>query len=355
MPKSPAKKSKPAAQVASKDRSVGKAKAAKSAKSSIGTAAKSTLGKRAGKKSSKSNRVTAPNARGKSGKVSSNKAERVRKDDKAGISELASSPGGAGMYLHWEGRRGYRTRMPAPRVLEPVDELSLGDTGGNRLIEGDNLQVMISLRSQYRGAVDAAYLDPPYNTGKKDFRYSDRRFRDPNANSDDAVYVSNEDGGRHTKWLNFMGPRLYLTWELLADHGVCFVSISDIELFRLGLLMDEIFGESNRLGVVVWRQMADNNPTRIAVGHEYILCYAKNIDNVPPVWTGHSGAKDWMLQTYERLKGETKDLGELQKSFRKAIKEHVAAYHRSLETGQDVGLVDLGELDRYKFVDDRGP
>jgi adenine-specific DNA-methyltransferase len=282
-----------------------------------------------------------------------------RETEKRGIADLVNSttnaPGGPGMYLHWEGRKGYRTRMPTPRVLEPIDKLSFGDPGGNRLIEGDNLQVMISLRSQYRGAVDAAYLDPPYNTGKKDFRYSDRRFRDPNADSDDAVYVSNEDGGRHTKWLNFMGPRLYLVWELLADHGVCFVSISDIELFRLGLLMDEIFGESNRLGVVVWRQMADNNPTRIAVGHEYILCYAKNIDNVPPVWTGHSGAKDWMLETYERLKAETEDIDNLQKHFQKAIKEHVAAYHRSLETGKDVGLVDLGELDRYKFVDDRGP
>jgi adenine-specific DNA-methyltransferase len=70
------------------------------------------------------------------------------------------------MYLHWEGRKGYRTRMPAPRVLEPVSELSFGDTQGNRVIEGDNLQVMVSLRSQYQGRVDVAYLDPPYNTGK---------------------------------------------------------------------------------------------------------------------------------------------------------------------------------------------
>ena len=59
-------------------------------------------------------------------------------------------PAGAGMYLHWEGRRGYRTRMPAPRVLSPVPDLSVGDSVGNRVIEGDNLQVMVSLRSQYQ-------------------------------------------------------------------------------------------------------------------------------------------------------------------------------------------------------------
>ena len=123
------------------------------------------------------------------------------------------------MYLHWEGRKGYRTRMPAPRVLEPVPELSCGDSEGNRVIEGDNLQVMISLRSHYQGAIDVAYLDPPYNTGKKDFAYSDARFHDPNADGDDMVYVNNEDGGRHTKWLNYMGPRLWLVWQLLADDG----------------------------------------------------------------------------------------------------------------------------------------
>ncbi len=164
------------------------------------------------------------------------------------------------MYLHWDGRRGYRTRMPAPRVLEPVPKLSYRDAEGSRVIEGDNLQVMVSLRSQYQGRVDVAYLDPPYNTGKKDFAYSDARFHDPNADADDMVYVNNEDGGRHTKWLNYMGPRLWLTWQLLAEHGICFVSINDVELFRLGMLMDEIFGEQNRIGTLVWKQAVWPDP-----------------------------------------------------------------------------------------------
>jgi adenine-specific DNA-methyltransferase len=259
------------------------------------------------------------------------------------------------MYLHWEGRKGYRTRMPAPRMLEPVAKLSYGHTQGDRVIEGDNLQAMVSLRSHYQGTIDVAYLDPPYNTGKKDFAYSDARFHDPNAEAEDFVYVNNEDGGRHTKWLNYVGPRLWLTWQLLAEHGICFVSINDIELFRLGMLMDEIFGERNRLGIVVWRQMADNNPTRIAVGHEYLLCYAKNIDDVPSVWTGHSDAKEWLLNTYEALKAATPDLAEQQRLYQKAIKDHVAEYKYSVEAGLSVSVVELGELDRYKFIDARGP
>jgi adenine-specific DNA-methyltransferase len=245
--------------------------------------------------------------------------------------------------------------MPAPRVLEPDEGLGCSPADGNRIIEGDNLQVMVSLRSQYRSSVDVAYLDPPYNTGKKDFRYSDRRFHDPNADSDDAVYVSNEDGGRHTKWLNYMGPRLWLTWELLADHGVCFVSISDVELFRLGLLLDEIFGERNRLGVLVWKQAVDNNPTQIAVEHEYVLCYAKRIESVADHWQGTSRAKQWLLDKYAELKTTESDPEKLQKRWRSAIAAQRSAYRRAVAEGRPADELDLGRMDRFRNIDPRGP
>jgi adenine-specific DNA-methyltransferase len=259
------------------------------------------------------------------------------------------------MYLHWEGRKGYRTRMPAPRVLEPVPELSYGDGEGNRVIEGDNLQVMVSLRSQYQGMIDVAYLDPPYNTGKKDFAYSDARFHDPNADADDMVYVTNEDGGRHTKWLNYMGPRLWLVWQLLAEHGICFVSINDVELFRLGMLMDEIFGEHNRIGIIVWKSQTDNNPSRIAIDHEYVLCYAKRIEDVPARWVGESAAKAWLMATYEDLKREHRDLARLEAAYQSAMKRHAKAFKDARERGEATDLADLGTFTRYNRVDDRGP
>lgn len=112
-----------------------------------------------------------------------------------------------GIYLQWEGKRVYRQRIPTPRLLEPVLDLSIGNGSPNMLIEGDNLQVLASLKAQYAGSVKLIYADPPYNTGNRDFRYSDRRFHDPDADDSDAVYVTNQDGGRHTKWLNFMAPR----------------------------------------------------------------------------------------------------------------------------------------------------
>ncbi|HET9394197.1 MAG TPA: site-specific DNA-methyltransferase [Candidatus Rubrimentiphilum sp.] len=240
--------------------------------------------------------------------------------------------------------------------MEPIKNLGYRDTGENLVIEGDNLQAMISLRPQYRGSVQIAYVDPPYNTGKGDFRYSDRRYYDPDADDDSAVYISNEDGGRHTKWLNYMGPRLYAVQELLADDGVCLVSINDIELFRAGLLLDEIFGERNRLGIIIWKQSADNNPTRIATGHEYILCYAKRIENIPKAWSGATAAKEWMLETYERLRKQyRKDNLKIEKAFQAEVRQHQTKIRASEASGKDYDLVDLGDLVRYTLIDDRGP
>lgn len=247
-----------------------------------------------------------------------------------------------GLYLQWEGKRVYRQRIPTPRLLEPVGKFAVGGVEDNLIIEGDSLQVMASLKSRYGGAVDVVYIDPPYNLGKEDFRYSDKRFHDPDADDSDSVYVTNEDGGRHTKWLNFIAPRLYMLWEMLHnDRGVIFVSINDVELFRLGMLMNEIFGEENHLGTIIWNGSTDNNPTRIATEHEYILCYAKRADGLPPVWNGHlSTAKALMLAEYERLKASCKTLAEITRHFRKFIRENRDA---------------LGNLVHYSRVDEDGP
>jgi adenine-specific DNA-methyltransferase len=206
-----------------------------------------------------------------------------------------------GLILQWQGKQLYRQRMPAPRLLEPIKELSVGGDPSNMIIEGDNLQVLASLKSRYAGQIDAIYADPPYNTGKNDFLYSDKRFEDPDADDGEAVYVTNEDGGRHTKWLNSMAPRLYLLREMLHDdHGVLFISISDIELYRLGMLLNEIFGEENCVGTIVWHGATDNNPTNIAVEHEYILCYAKSRNRLPSPWKSQDReAKTLMLETFQ--------------------------------------------------------
>lgn len=130
----------------------------------------------------------------------------------------------------------------------------------NKLIEGDCLEVMKSIFDP----IDFMLWDPPYNTGNKKFIYNDK------------FYTSKKD--RHSKWLSFMEVRLELAKKLLKDTGVIAVHIGYQELFRLGLLMDEIFGEDNRLGIINWE--CTYGPKNIKKGisstTDYILVYAKN-------------------------------------------------------------------------------
>jgi adenine-specific DNA-methyltransferase len=249
-----------------------------------------------------------------------------------------------GAYLNWAGRRDFRARIPAPHVLERVADESdpAGDTPSCLVIDGDNLKALVSLHGQYAAAVDVVVIDPPYNTGKSDFRYSDRRFRDPNADADDGDFVSAQDGGRHTKWLNFMAPRLLMIRELMASHGVIFVHISDVELPRLLLLMETIFGEANHLGTIVWKSATDNNPSQIVVEHEYIACFAKNRDLVPSSWRGQLGQQRQMLfDAWTPISESRADLDERRRLWTEFLKANKA------ELGSYAG--------NYRHVDERGP
>ena len=99
----------------------------------------------------------------------------------------------------------------------------------NIIIEGDNYHSLSALNYTHAGKIDIIYIDPSYNTGKKDFTYNDK-------------YVDEEDTYRHSKWLSFMSKRLQLAKELLAKDGVIFISIDDNEFANLKILCDEIFG-----------------------------------------------------------------------------------------------------------------
>jgi adenine-specific DNA-methyltransferase len=115
--------------------------------------------------------------------------------------------------------------------------------------------------------VKCIYIDPPYNTGNKDFVYNDR-------------FIDRDDVYKHSKWLEFMYRRLELARDLLAEDGVIFVSIDDNEVLNLGLLMNQVFGESKRIGLFVWksRQNKDNRTkTGASLDHEYVLCYGQKI------------------------------------------------------------------------------
>jgi adenine-specific DNA-methyltransferase len=200
--------------------------------------------------------------------------------------------------LHWHGKRRARqlALMPSTGTLCPCPEESLDwDSTGNLMIEGDNLEVLKLLQKSYAGKIKLIYIDPPYNTGK-DFVYSDN-FQDNIKNyleltgqvAGGAKISSNtESSGRfHTDWLSMIYPRLKLARGLLKGNGVMFVSIDDNEEASLRLLMDEVFGEENRLGTLVWHLGTGPTAGHFLRSHETVLCYARDKALVPNfVWRG---------------------------------------------------------------------
>ncbi|MHA3825923.1 site-specific DNA-methyltransferase [Mycoplasma sp. BRA285] len=139
----------------------------------------------------------------------------------------------------------------------------------NYLIEGDNYQSLKLLLKTHRNKIDVIYIDPPYNTGNKDFTYND-------------LCVDSEDGFRHSKWLSFMKRRLELAKELLSEKGVIFISIDDNEQSQLKLLCDEIFGENNFISnlAVEINPKGRKNSDFISKTHEYCLIYAKRKSDI---------------------------------------------------------------------------
>jgi len=139
-------------------------------------------------------------------------------------------------------------------------------TPNHILIEGDNLHALTALTFTHEGKIDVIYIDPPYNTGNKDFKYNDS-------------FVDLEDSYRHSKWLSFMHKRLQIAKRLLSDKGVIFISIDDNEQAQLKLICDEVFGEDLHIANFIWksRQIIDSrNQSFASIDHEYVISYGKS-------------------------------------------------------------------------------
>jgi len=152
------------------------------------------------------------------------------------------------------------------------------------LIEGDNYHALSVLNYTHEKSIDVIYIDPPYNTGNKDFIFNDK-------------YVDSEDGYRHSKWLSFMEKRLQLAKELLKNTGVIFISIDDNEMARLKVLCDAVFLEKNFVQNFMWLHGKGKKDRWSRTLQQYILCYAKNRNKLPP----------WTILSYANYKFENTD------------------------------------------------
>ena len=199
--------------------------------------------------------------------------------------------------LNWAGKTdAFKVlQQTTTATLKPVPEESINfETTENVFIEGENLEVLKVLQKAYYGKIKMICIDPPYNTGSDSFIYPDS-FKESKENyqkrigeKDEEGYLlkegyfrknSKDSGHYHSNWLSMMYPRLFLAKNLLRDDGVIFVHIDDNEVHNLRLIMNEIFGEENFVGSIIWqkRKGGGNDSSQLAIDHEYIVIYTKNI------------------------------------------------------------------------------
>lgn len=195
--------------------------------------------------------------------------EGLESDDKAYLINLVNTKKKYG--LVWEDKpedveEQLRANLP---VLKEVKEKAIINGEGHPnhiLIEGDNLHALTALTFTHENKIDLIYIDPPYNTGKdenKDFYYNDK-------------FIDKEDSFRHSKWLSFMEKRIKISHKLLKKTGVLFASIDDNEQSNFVSLLDEVFGESNRIAILptIMNLKGNQDEFGFAGTHEYTLVYA---------------------------------------------------------------------------------
>jgi len=254
--------------------------------------------------------------------------------------------------LNWHGKKKARqiALTPSTGTLRPCPEESVDwDTTQNLFIDGDNLEVLKLLQKSYAGKVKMIYIDPPYNTGKE-FIYPDNYqdnldtyLRYTGQKGEDGLkFSSNTDssGRKHTNWLNMMYPRLKLARSLLRRDGVIFISIDENEADNLKTICNDIYGEENFLGRLVWKNATDNNPTNIAIEHEYVLVYSRHRSDIEAVWKSTvSDIKDVLINIGEKLAAEYSPDDDLQSAYTEWFRENRSQ---------------LWPLDRYKYIDRGG-
>lgn len=203
--------------------------------------------------------------------------------------------------LDWIGKKavvGHHKQVPF-HLLKCNKELSVGEPGsGNLLVQGDNLLALKALLPYYAGKVKCICIDPPYNTGFEGWVYND------NVNSPEmrewlgnVVGGESEDLSRHDKWLCMMYPRIVILKELLSRDGVIAITIDDNEVNLLGVLLDSLFGQQNRLACAPWlsEPSGGKQKTSLRKGHEYVLIYHNGDDSNltrEEVSTGNLDLKD---------------------------------------------------------------
>ncbi|MEO8313358.1 MAG: DNA methyltransferase [Pseudomonadota bacterium] len=235
--------------------------------------------------------------------------------------------------LNWIGKEAvvkHHKEVPF-RLLEPVPDLSCGDSAsGNLIVQGDNLHALKALLPRYAGQVKCIYIDPPYNTGNEGWVYND------NVNSPEirkwlgeVVGKEGETLDRHDRWLSMMYPRLLLLKQFLREDGAIFVSIDDNEVGNLQALMREVFGATNEVATIVWEKGKKGDSKLVSVTHEYIVAFARNkalLKDRNVRWRRKKPGIDAVLEHYDSLRNK-------HGNNHAALRKEMMAWYRALPKG----------------------
>ena len=216
--------------------------------------------------------------------------------------------------LNWLGKEFAKKQIESPVQTILVEDKEFNKkseniNSENILIKGDNLEALKHLKENYLEKIKMIYIDPPYNTGTKDFVYNDNHisfkyikelFCITDEEAKQIIKTVNKKELSHSAWMTFMYPRLYIAKQLLRDDGVIFVSIDDNEVAQLKLIMDEIYGEENFVSCsVVVNNRAGRNYGSIAKQHEYLIIYSKKPNN----------KLNWIIEEHKKFWGKD-EIGE---------------------------------------------
>ncbi len=260
--------------------------------------------------------------------------------------------------FRWFGKANAKRNAFTPTLAsleyDPARSVNPELANGNAIIEGENLEVLKCLLAAYRNRIKCIYIDPPYNKDK-DFVYSDTWKEDRETYwehigvTSDGVKVDTNtkaDGRFHSNWLNMLYPRLLLARQLLLPDGVIFISIDDNEVHHLRKLCDQAFGEENFVAQLTWEKTRKNDAKLFSVGHDYIVCYARDLQqlkDLKTVWREQKpGAKEICRKWLELKEAHGDDYGTMETELRQWYKD-LPAKHPSKK------------LSRYKQIDKWGP
>lgn len=222
----------------------------------------------------------------------------------------------------------------------------------NLLIKGDNLEVLKHLVNAYSEKVKMIYIDPPYNTGSDGFVYQDdRKFtvdelsRLSGIDKVEAKRIldfTQSKANSHSAWLTFMYPRLYLARELLQEDGVIIISIDENESSQLKLMCNEIFGEENFAGDIVWKNSSKNDQDYISIQHEYFVVYVRSKHENKGEWIER---KQGLEQIYKAFEGFKKKFG----ADRDAIHKAALDWYNQFPPSNPIH-----DSKHYSWMDERG-